>query len=127
MLFMRGKAMSGAPIMSGTNQLPKPPISAGMTVKKIMISACAVMTTFQCWPSTCCVGAEILDAGMHQLGAHIDGEGAADEAGADREDKVHRADVLMVRRKQIAAHTGRMMVVMGVVVGGADGAHGSCP
>jgi hypothetical protein len=31
MLFRRGKAMSGAPIMIGTNQLPKPPISAGMT------------------------------------------------------------------------------------------------
>src|SRR6185437_6944071 len=30
MLFMRGKAMSGAPIMIGTIQLPKPPISAGM-------------------------------------------------------------------------------------------------
>jgi hypothetical protein len=29
MLFMRGNAMSGAPIISGTNQLPKPPISAG--------------------------------------------------------------------------------------------------
>ncbi len=28
MLFMRGKAMSGAPIMIGTNQLAKPPISA---------------------------------------------------------------------------------------------------
>jgi hypothetical protein len=26
MLFMRGNAMSGAPIISGTNQLPKPPI-----------------------------------------------------------------------------------------------------
>ncbi len=39
MLFMRGKAMSGAPIMIGTNQLAKPPISAGMTMKKIMISA----------------------------------------------------------------------------------------
>jgi len=35
-LFMRGKAMSGAPIISGTNQLPKPPIRAGMTMKKIM-------------------------------------------------------------------------------------------
>ena len=42
-LFMRGKAMSGAPIMSGTNQLPKPPISAGMTEKKIMIRPCVVM------------------------------------------------------------------------------------
>ena len=37
MLFRRGNAMSGAPIISGMNQLPKPPISAGMTVKKIMI------------------------------------------------------------------------------------------
>ena len=45
MLFMRGKAMSGAPIMIGTNQLPKPPISAGMTMKKIMITPCAVMKT----------------------------------------------------------------------------------
>ena len=45
MLFMRGNAMSGAPIISGTNQLPKPPISAGMTRKKIMITPCAVMNT----------------------------------------------------------------------------------
>ena len=44
MLFMRGKAMSGAPIISGTNQLPKPPISAGMIMKKIMITPCAVAT-----------------------------------------------------------------------------------
>ena len=43
MLFMRGNAMSGAPIMIGTIQLAKPPISAGMTMKKIMISACAVV------------------------------------------------------------------------------------
>ena len=43
MLFMRGNAMSGAPIINGTNQLPKPPISAGITMKKIMISACAVV------------------------------------------------------------------------------------
>ena len=45
MLFMRGKAMSGAPIISGTNQLPKPPIIAGMTMKKIMIRPCAVTKT----------------------------------------------------------------------------------
>ena len=45
MLFMRGKAMSGAPIMIGTNQLPKPPIMAGMTMKKIMIRAWPVTTT----------------------------------------------------------------------------------
>ena len=45
MLFMRGKAMSGEPIISGTNQLPKPPISAGITMKNTMIRPCAVMMT----------------------------------------------------------------------------------
>ena len=39
---MRGNAMSGAPIISGTNQLPNPPMSAGITKKKIMMSPCAV-------------------------------------------------------------------------------------
>ena len=34
--------MSGAPIISGTNQLAKPPIVAGMTTKKTMIRPCAV-------------------------------------------------------------------------------------
>ncbi len=50
MLFSRGNAMSGAPIISGTNQLPKPPIMAGMTVKKIMIRPCAVTSEFQACP-----------------------------------------------------------------------------
>ena len=44
MLFIRGKAISGAPIMIGTNQLPNPPIMAGMTMKKIMIRPWAVIT-----------------------------------------------------------------------------------
>ncbi len=48
-LFIRGKAMSGAPIMIGTNQLPKPPIIAGMTMKKTMIRPCAVISTFHRW------------------------------------------------------------------------------
>jgi hypothetical protein len=47
MLFIRGNAMSGAPIMMGTNQLPKPPIIAGMTMKNTMIRPCAVISTFQ--------------------------------------------------------------------------------
>ena len=42
MLFMRGNAMSGAPIMRGTIQFPKPPIIAGMRAKKIMIRPCPV-------------------------------------------------------------------------------------
>ncbi len=39
--------MSGAPIMIGTNQLAKPPISAGMTMKKTMIRPWLVISTFQ--------------------------------------------------------------------------------
>jgi hypothetical protein len=39
MLFIRGNAISGAPIIMGTNQFPKPPIITGITMKKIMINA----------------------------------------------------------------------------------------
>ncbi len=45
MLFIRGKAMSGAPIISGTNQLPNPPISVGMTRKNTMIRPWPVTNT----------------------------------------------------------------------------------
>ena len=38
MLFNLGKAISGAPIIRGTNQFPKPPISAGITTKNIIKS-----------------------------------------------------------------------------------------
>lgn len=45
MLFIRGNAMSGAPIIRGTNQFPNPPIIIGMTMKKIITKACAVTIT----------------------------------------------------------------------------------
>ena len=45
MLFIRGKAISGAPSMRGTSQLPKPPIIMGITIKKIIIKAWAVTIT----------------------------------------------------------------------------------
>jgi hypothetical protein len=45
MLFNRGKAMSGEPIISGTSQLPKQPIKIGITMKKIIIKAWAVTIT----------------------------------------------------------------------------------
>ena len=51
MLFMRGKAMSGAPIMSGTNQLPNPPIMAGITMKNTMMRPWPVTKTLNAWPS----------------------------------------------------------------------------
>lgn len=44
-LFIRGKAMSGAPIIKGTNQFPKPPIIIGITMKKIITKAWAVTIT----------------------------------------------------------------------------------
>lgn len=45
MLFIRGKAISGAPIISGTSQFPNPPIIIGITIKKIITNAWAVTTT----------------------------------------------------------------------------------
>ena len=97
MLFIRGKAMSGAPIISGTNQLPKPPIIAGMTMKNTMIRPCAVISTFQ-WcsassklalpaPSGQAPGQD-LDARLGQFGAHDARNGAADDPRDDREDQV---------------------------------------
>jgi hypothetical protein len=39
MLFIRGKAISGAPSIRGKSQFPKPPIRIGITMKKIIIKA----------------------------------------------------------------------------------------
>lgn len=38
-LFIRGNAISAAPNIRGTSQLPKPPIKIGITIKKIIIKA----------------------------------------------------------------------------------------
>lgn len=46
-LFIRGNAMSGAPIIRGINQFPNPPIMIGITMKKIMIKAWAVTRTLK--------------------------------------------------------------------------------
>ena len=35
-LFIRGKAISGAPSINGTNQFPNPPIRIGITIKKYL-------------------------------------------------------------------------------------------
>lgn len=42
MLLSRGNAISGAPSIRGSNQLPNPPINTGITRKKIIKNACAV-------------------------------------------------------------------------------------
>jgi len=38
-LFKRGNAISAVPNIKGINQLPKPPIEIGITIKKIIIKA----------------------------------------------------------------------------------------
>ena len=38
-LFIRGNAISCAPIIIGTSQLPNPPIIIGITIKKIITKA----------------------------------------------------------------------------------------
>ena len=45
-LFMRGSAMSGAPICIGIIQFPRP-TKAGMIAPKIMISACIVVSSLK--------------------------------------------------------------------------------
>jgi hypothetical protein len=49
MLFSRGKAMSGAPSINGSNQFPNPPMNTGITKKKIIKNACAVTTVLYSW------------------------------------------------------------------------------
>lgn len=51
MLFIRGNAISGAPSINGTSQFPNPPITIGITIKKIIIKAWAVTITLKVWSS----------------------------------------------------------------------------
>ena len=48
-LFIRGKAISTAPNIKGTSQLPNPPIIIGITIKKIIIKAWAVTIVLYNW------------------------------------------------------------------------------
>ena len=52
----------------------------------------------------------------HQLGADRDREQHADKAGANREDQIERADVLVVGREQEAPPPGRMAMLLVLVV-----------
>lgn len=51
-LFNRGKAISGAPNIKGTNQFPNPPIIIGIIIKKIIIKAWVVTITLYIWSSS---------------------------------------------------------------------------
>jgi len=48
-LLRRGKLISGAPNIRGNIQLPKPPIIVGITIKKIINKACAVIIELYNW------------------------------------------------------------------------------
>jgi len=48
-LFKRGKDISGAPIIKGISQLPNPPITIGIVIKKIIIKAWIVTITLYSW------------------------------------------------------------------------------
>ncbi len=52
-LFIRGRAMSGAPIISGTIQLARP-TKAGITAPNTMISPCMVVIWLKKFGSTSC-------------------------------------------------------------------------
>jgi hypothetical protein len=43
MLFNLGNAISGPPTSKGNRKFPNPPIIAGITIKKIITIACAVI------------------------------------------------------------------------------------
>ena len=51
MLFNLGNAMSGPPTSNGSKKFPNPPIIAGITMKKIINIACAVIILLYNWLS----------------------------------------------------------------------------
>ena len=51
MLFNLGNALPGTPTKRGSKKLPKPPIIAGITIKKIINIACAVIILLYNWLS----------------------------------------------------------------------------
>ena len=121
MLFMRGNAMSGAPIINGTIQLPNPPIIAGITMKKIMIRPCAVVKTLKV-----CGSWKICRPGCASSSRMPMDRMPPIRPADQREGKVHRADVLVVGRIDEAAPAGRMTVSIVVVVRAVSSCAPSC-
>lgn len=85
---------------------------AGITMKKIMIRPCEVTKTLYVWLSW-----KIWTPGYINSMRIRDRHDAADDARDDREDEVHRADVLMARRIYVTPPPRRIrMIVVGVIV-----------
>ena len=110
-LFMRGSAMSGAPICSGIIQFARPTV-AGMTAPNTMTSACTVVIVLKKPGSTSCM------PGMKSSARIDERHRAADQEHDQTEDQVHRADVLVIRRRQPAhdALRGAVVVVVALSV-----------
>jgi hypothetical protein len=119
--------MSGAPIMIGTNQLPNPPMIAGMTRKNTMIRPCAVISTFHrcsCW-SKLALGVPNNRGEVPRYwipgwasSSRIMPEMAPPTIPAkDREDQIERADVLVIGGHEPAGEEARLVVIMRMVVG----------
>ena len=133
MLFMRGNAMSGAPIIKrhepiaetadqrrhdheeDHDQAVRGDEHVVHVLRRVgrLRGICMIENARQC--------RENFDARIGELGAHGDRQCAADNAGDDREDQIDRADVFVVRRKHVAPPAGRMGVLF--VVTFDDGCH----
>ena len=108
-LFMRGSAMSGAPICSGIIQLARPTV-AGMTAPNTMISACTVVIVLKKPGSTSCM------PGMNSSARITSAIAPPMKNMTQAEHQVHRADVLVIRRRQPAHDALRRAMVVVVVV-----------
>ena len=121
-LFMRGNAMSGAPIIKGTIQLPNPPIIAGMIVKNIMMRPWALTNMLKTSgsPKICMPG--------YMSSARIPIESTpADHSAYNGEDEVHRADVFVIGRIDPSPPAMRAILVKGLLPGLPYAMTGSLP
>ena len=123
--------MSRAPISSGTQKLPKPPIRIGVTAKKIMIVPCIVNSDVYAageitppapgnssrpTSGTGCAGARQLPADQHR-------HHAADGQEREPEEQELAADHLVIGREDAADPDARRGVPASSAVG-ADAALG---
>ena len=96
--------MSGAPIIRGTSQLPKPPIIAGMIMKNTMIRPWPVTNTLKV-----CGSLKICRPGYISSARIIIDRKPPMQARDDREDQIHRADIFVVGRIDVAPPARRMV------------------
>ena len=109
-LFRRGNAMSGAPIIIGISQLARP-VATGISAAKIMISACTPISWLKNSGCINCIPGWNSSARTPRIIA------PPTRNMMQRENHVHRADILVVGGKQPAPDTVGWPVVVLVVCG----------